>query len=144
MFAVRNRLPEFARGSVYPITCGDVIPADFDSMIAKIIAWGQDREEALARLRRALAQSTVVVEGGTTNRSFLVGLLDRPELTSGDFDNRWLDKLTAAGEHVPAAQPVALLAAAVEAYASDHAAAQAAFQPVYRLDYSVFRPKGYP
>ncbi len=105
----------------------DTISGEFDSMIAKIIAWGQDRDEALARLRRALAQSTVVVDGGTTNRSFLVGLLDRPELTSGDFDNRWLDKLTAAGEHVPAAQPVALLAAAVEAYASDHAAAQAAF-----------------
>ena len=48
-------------------------PTEFDSMIAKIIAWGQDRDEALARLRRALAQSTVVVEGGTTNRSFLLG-----------------------------------------------------------------------
>ncbi len=106
---------------------GDTISAEFDSMIAKIVAWGQDRDEALARLRRALAQSAVVVEGGTTNRSFLVGLLDRPELCSGDFDNRWLDRLTAAGEHVPAAQPVALLAAAVEAYAADHAAAQAAF-----------------
>ncbi|HLN76301.1 MAG TPA: carboxyl transferase domain-containing protein [Nocardioidaceae bacterium] len=105
----------------------DTISAEFDSMIAKIVAWGQDRDEALARLRRALAQSAVVVEGGTTNRSFLLGLLDRPELRSGDFDNRWLDRLTSAGEHVPPAQPVALLAAAVEAYAADHAAAQAAF-----------------
>ncbi len=105
----------------------DTIAADFDSMIAKIIAWGRDRNEAFARLRRALAQSAVVVEGGTTNRSFLLGLLDRPELRSGDFDNRWLDKLTAAGEHVPAPQAVALLAAAVEAYAADHAVAQAAF-----------------
>ena len=102
-------------------------PTEFDSMIAKIIAWGQDRDEALARLRRALAQSTVVVEGGTTNRSFLLGLLDRPEMVTGDYDNRWLDRITAAGEHVPAPQPVALLAAAVEAYAADHAASQAAF-----------------
>ncbi len=105
----------------------DSISAEFDSMIAKIVAWGQDRDEALARLRRALAQSAVVVEGGTTNRSFLLGLLDRPELRSGDFDNRWLDRLTSAGEHVPSPQPVALLAAAVEAYAADHAAVQAAF-----------------
>jgi acetyl/propionyl-CoA carboxylase alpha subunit/acetyl-CoA carboxylase carboxyltransferase component len=105
----------------------DTIAADFDSMIAKIIAWGQDRDEAMARLRRALAQSAVVVEGGTTNRSFLLGLLDRPELRTGEFDNRWLDRLTAAGEHVPPAQPVALLAAAVEAYAADHSATQAAF-----------------
>ena len=46
-----------------------------------------------------------VVDGGTTNRSFLVGLLDRPELSSGDFDNRWLDRLTAAGEHVQQVAP---------------------------------------
>ena len=105
----------------------DTISGDFDSMIAKIVAWGQDREEALARLRRALAQSAVVVDGGTTNRSFLVGILDRPEVLRGEFDNRWLDRLTTAGEHVPEAHPVALLAAAVEAYAADHAAAEAAF-----------------
>ena len=96
-------------------------------MIAKIVSWGQDRDEALARLRRALAQSTVVVEGGTTNRSFLLGLLERPEMVTGDYDNRWLDRITASGEHVPAPEPVALLAAAVEAYAADHAASQAAF-----------------
>ena len=61
----------------------DTISGEFDSMIAKIVAWGQDRDEALARLRRALAQSAVVVEGGTTNRSFLLGLLDRPEMVAG-------------------------------------------------------------
>ncbi len=105
----------------------DTISAEFDSMIAKVIAWGRDRDEALARLRRALAQSAVVVEGGTTNRSFLLALIDRPELRSGDVDNRWLDRLTAAGEHVPPPQPVALLAAAVEAYAAEHAGVQAAF-----------------
>ncbi|HEX3222246.1 MAG TPA: carboxyl transferase domain-containing protein [Nocardioides sp.] len=105
----------------------DQISDQFDSMLAKIVAWGQDRDEALARLRRALAQSTVVVEGGTTNRSFLLGMLDRPEVVAGDYDNRWLDRITAAGEHVPPPQPVALLAAAVEAYTADHAASQAAF-----------------
>ena len=62
---------------------GDVVSPEFDSLIAKIIAWGADRDEALARLRRALAQSTVVVEGGTTNRSFLLALLDRPEVRDG-------------------------------------------------------------
>ncbi|HEX6918694.1 MAG TPA: carboxyl transferase domain-containing protein, partial [Actinomycetes bacterium] len=105
----------------------ETIAADFDSMIAKIIAWGPSREEALARLRRALAQSVVVVDGGTTNRSFLLTVLNRPELRSGDVDNRWLDRLTAAGGHVPAAHPVALLAAAVEAYEADHHHVQAAF-----------------
>ena len=47
---------------------GDSIPADFDSMIAKIIAHGRDRDEALARLRRAMRETTVVIEGGATNK----------------------------------------------------------------------------
>ncbi|GID27459.1 ATP-binding protein [Paractinoplanes brasiliensis] len=106
---------------------GDRIPPDFDSMIAKIVAWGQNREEALARLRRALDDTTVVIDGGTTNRSFLIGLLGRPEVAAGRFDNQWLDRLTAAGEHLPAPDPVALLVAAVTSYDLDQAAEQAAF-----------------
>ncbi len=62
---------------------GDVVPAEFDSMIAKIIAWGRDRAEALARLRRALADTTVVIEGGATNQSFLLELLGREEVRTG-------------------------------------------------------------
>ena len=57
---------------------GDSIPPQFDSMIAKLIAWGRDRDEALARLRRALAETTIVVEGGTTNVGFLLDLLGAP------------------------------------------------------------------
>ena len=106
---------------------GDRIPADFDSMIAKIVAWGGDRDEALARLRRALRETTAVVEGGTTNRSFLLTLLERPEVCGGRFDNQWLDRLTEEGAHVPAPDPVALLVAAVESYDLDEAAEQAAF-----------------
>ena len=106
----------------------DTISAEFDSMIAKIVAWGQDRDEALARLRRALAQSAVVVDGRHHQPVLPAsGSSTGPSCSVGEFDNRWLDRLTAAGEHVPAAQPVALLAAAVEAYAADHAAAEAAF-----------------
>jgi acetyl/propionyl-CoA carboxylase alpha subunit len=57
---------------------GDVIPPEYDSMIAKVIAHGRDRAEALARLHRALSQMTVLVRGGTTNKSFLLDLLTRP------------------------------------------------------------------
>ncbi len=106
---------------------GDRIPPDFDSMIAKIIAWGRDRPEALARLRRALLDTTIVVDGGTTNRSFLLTLLERPEVRDGHFDNHWLDRLTGEAAHLPAPDPVALLVAAVESYELDEAAERAAF-----------------
>ncbi|MGB9302389.1 MAG: carboxyl transferase domain-containing protein [Mycobacterium sp.] len=106
---------------------GDRIPPDFDSMIAKIVAWGSDRAEAIARLRRALFDTTIVVEGGTTNRSFLLTLLDRPEVRAGHFDNHWLDRLTGEAAHLPQADPVALLVAAVESYDLDEAAERAAF-----------------
>ncbi|MFI1994549.1 carboxyl transferase domain-containing protein [Actinoplanes sp. NPDC020271] len=106
---------------------GDRIPPDFDSMIAKIVAWGGDRAEALARLRRALTQTTAVIEGGTTNRSFLLGLLGRPEVHAGRFDNHWLDRFTGGGGHLPPADPVALLAAAITAYDRDEADERVAF-----------------
>src|SRR5206468_4077637 len=53
------------------VAAGDVIPPQFDSMIAKVIAWGRDRGEARARLSRALRQTAAVIEGGTTNKAFL-------------------------------------------------------------------------
>ncbi len=106
---------------------GDEIAADFDSMIAKVVALGRDRSEALSRLHRGLAQSLVVVDGGTTNKAFLLALLDRPEMRAGSYDNQWLDRLAAAGQHLPQQNPVALLAAAIEAADADQAAAQANF-----------------
>jgi acetyl/propionyl-CoA carboxylase alpha subunit/acetyl-CoA carboxylase carboxyltransferase component len=106
---------------------GDVVVPEYDSMIAKVIAWGQDRTEAIARLRRGLRQATVVVDGGTTNLSFLLGLLDRTEVREGRLDNGWLDRLSAAGGHEVAADPLAVLCAAVEAYETDDAVARAAF-----------------
>ena len=59
---------------------GDTIPADFDSMIAKIIAYGSDRDQALGRLHRAMAQTGVIIEGGATNKSFVLDLLNQPEV----------------------------------------------------------------
>ena len=67
---------------------GDTIPADFDSMIAKIIAYGRDRDEALGRLRRAMAETTVIIEGGATNKSFVLDLLDQPEVIDAQRRHR--------------------------------------------------------
>ena len=107
---------------------GDVIPPEYDSMIAKIIASGRDRDEALGRLHRALAQMTVLVRGGTTNKSFLIDLLGRPEVIAGRIDTAWLDRLTAAGDHLPTRHAdVALVAAALDADQLQAAADQATF-----------------
>ncbi len=95
---------------------GDVIPPEFDSMIAKVIAHGRDRDEAMARLHRALSQMTVIVSGGTTNKTFLLDLLDRREVRAGTVDTGWLDRLTATGDHIPTRHAdVALIVAAIDA-----------------------------
>ncbi|HUB37469.1 MAG TPA: biotin carboxylase N-terminal domain-containing protein [Streptosporangiaceae bacterium] len=99
---------------------GDIIPADFDSMIAKIIAYGSDRDEALGRLRRALTETTVVIEGGAANKSFLLDLLDQPEVIDASADTGWIDRVRTQGRlaaHKHAA--VALAAAGIEAYQDD-------------------------
>jgi acetyl/propionyl-CoA carboxylase alpha subunit/acetyl-CoA carboxylase carboxyltransferase component len=96
---------------------GDGIPADFDSMIAKIIAHGRDRGEALARLRRAMADTTVIIEGGATNKSFVLDLLDQPEVVDASADTGWIDRVRAEGRLVSHRNSaIALAAAAIEAY----------------------------
>lgn len=80
---------------------GDSVPPQFDSMIAKIIAHGDTREQAIARLRRAVADTMVAIEDGTTNQGFLLELLGRPELRSGEVDTGWLDRLQAQGDVEP-------------------------------------------
>jgi acetyl/propionyl-CoA carboxylase alpha subunit len=96
---------------------GDTIAPEYDSMIAKIIAFGRDREEAISRLRRALAQTSVLVRGGTTNRAFLLDLLHQPAVLDGSVDTAWLDRITSEGGYrFDAHGEVALVAAAVDAY----------------------------
>ena len=110
------------------ISVGDVIPPDYDSMVAKIIAWGRDRPEALARLRVALRETTVVLRGGATTKSFLLDLLDRPEVVAGTADTGWLDRIGAGSSAEPPPYAhVALLQVAVDVYDVEEGREQAAF-----------------
>jgi len=81
---------------------GTVVGTDYDPMLAKVVAAGADRGEALARLRRALG--ALVVAGPTTNAAYLRALLDRPEVRAGEVDTGLIERL---GEEVaaPAAGP---------------------------------------
>jgi len=107
---------------------GERVPAEFDSMIAKIIGYGQSRGEALSRLTRALHDSVVVIKGGASNKAFLLDLLNRSEVQSGQVDVGWLDRLATAGDHVCRKHAdVALLQAAIDAYDAELAVEQAQF-----------------
>jgi acetyl/propionyl-CoA carboxylase alpha subunit/acetyl-CoA carboxylase carboxyltransferase component len=102
---------------------GDTIPADFDSMIAKIIAYGRDRDEALGKLRRALADTTVIIDGGATNKSFVLDLLDQPEVIDASADTGWIDRVRGEGRLVTHRHSaVALAAAAIESYEEEERA----------------------
>jgi acetyl/propionyl-CoA carboxylase alpha subunit/acetyl-CoA carboxylase carboxyltransferase component len=104
---------------------GDTIPADFDSMIAKVIAYGRDRDEALGRLRRAMAQTTVIIDGGATNKSFVLDLLDQPEVIDASADTGWIDRVRGEGRLVSHRHSgIALAAAAIEAYEEQEHAEQ--------------------
>jgi acetyl/propionyl-CoA carboxylase alpha subunit/acetyl-CoA carboxylase carboxyltransferase component len=110
------------------IGVGDVIPPLYDSMIAKVIAWGRDRPEALARLRCALRETTVVLRGGTTTKSFLLDLLDRPEVAGGTADTGWLDRAGAGSRAGTAGDAwVALARVAIDVADAEEARERTAF-----------------
>ena len=104
---------------------GDRVEAA-DPLLAVVTACGPDRRLALGRLRRALERTAVVIDGGASNRSLLLELLQRDDLGDGPVDDRWLDRVLARRSGA-ALEPVVLLAAAVEAYEADHALAKEAF-----------------
>ncbi len=102
------------------VQAGSRVPPEFDSMVAKILAWGRDRNEALARLRRALQEAAIVIRGGMNNKAFLLELLERPEVQSGDLDIGWLDRLNAQkGASLRRHAEIAILQAAIDVYDSE-------------------------
>ncbi len=109
------------------VTEGDLVAADSDPLLARVVAVGADRDQALSRLRRALRQSSFVIEGGTTSRSILLTALSHPDVRANRLDTGWFRRASAAGALLPEPDPVALLGAAIAAYDVDHAAETATF-----------------
>ena len=72
---------------------GYVVPSYYDSMVAKIICWGRDRDEALARMRRALQET--VVEGIDTTLSFHLQILADEKFRRGEIHTGYLDEFFA-------------------------------------------------
>ena len=77
---------------------GSVVGVHYDSMLAKVIAFGATRDEACRRLARALAE--IRVHGILTNRDLLVAVLREPEFRAGHIDTGYL------GRHPELTRPV--------------------------------------
>lgn len=92
---------------------GSLVTADFDPMLAKVIVHAPNREQALARLRRALGETVTL--GVETNSAFLAWLADRPEVRDGATAITTVERLVESGAYRQAlddARPAALTAAA--------------------------------
>ena len=98
----RLRLPTAIRVDA-GVEEGDEVGASYDPMIAKLIAHGADREEALDRLAAALDET--VVEGVTTNLPFLRWLVAHPAFRAADLSTDFLDAVPAALRAARAAPP---------------------------------------
>jgi len=94
------------------------IPSEFDSMVAKIIAHGNNRREASARLTRALKELKIRIKNGTTNKAFLLQLLSNPSISGGPVHTGFVEELLKTEEYLPPQRRIelALMAGAVEMY----------------------------
>jgi acetyl-CoA carboxylase biotin carboxylase subunit len=98
---------------IYP---GFSITTDYDPMIAKVIAWGKDRDIARKRLDRALSEFTL--KGTTTNTMFLRQILSFEEYASGTYDTGVIERFQKASSNwvTDEHKIVAMLAAAFFKY----------------------------
>jgi acetyl-CoA carboxylase biotin carboxylase subunit len=108
---------------------GWTVPNEYDPMLGKLIAWGSDRAEALARLERALGE--YYASGIKTNVGLFRRILATEDFRSGKFYTRWLDDFLRdekkrAGEAINA-QAASAGAKEVASWAEDAAVLAAAF-----------------
>lgn len=69
---------------------GYTIPSNYDSMIAKLITFGVNRNEAISKMKRVLEE--LVVEGIQTNQDFLFEIIKNPNFIRGNFDTSFIEK----------------------------------------------------
>ncbi len=93
----------------------EVTPA-FDPMLAKLVAWGDDRADAIARARAALRG--MVLLGCETNAAFLGRILDDPRFAENDVHTGYLDESPALAARTPPDRPTLLRLLAAAALAT--------------------------
>ena len=117
---------------------GDAIPLDYDPMVAKLVAHGRDRDEALRRMRRALRETRV--DGIETSIPFFLSLLEDADVLSANVSTQFLEAFSweRAASSEDAAE-LGLVAAAVAA-ARGSLAARGASQPPSPSAWRTARP----
>jgi acetyl-CoA carboxylase, biotin carboxylase subunit len=109
---------------------GWTVPNDYDPLLSKLIAWGNSREETIARLRRSLEEYKVT--GIKTNAGLFRRILAEPDFLRGEIHTRWLDELLSRSrretteEGAGAADAAAIAAAIWQATQSARSAASPA------------------
>jgi acetyl-CoA carboxylase biotin carboxylase subunit len=92
---------------------GSEVTLHYDSLLAKLIVWGETREVAIARMRRALRE--LVIVGLPTSQAFHLRMLDDPAFVRGELDATYLDgpgaALLAPGPRADLVRPLAIVAA---------------------------------
>ena len=73
------------------IYSGYTVPPTYDSMLAKIIVHGKDRNESIAKLKSAIAE--LVVEGIQTNADFILKILGNEDFVNNNYDTSFIQKL---------------------------------------------------
>jgi len=95
---------------------GFEIPIYYDPIISKLVAWGKDRGEAVARMKRALRE--YVVTGVKTTIPFHIRVMNNQHFLEGDFDTNFIDKVFCQEESERALPhfEVAVIAAAIQLF----------------------------
>jgi len=75
---------------------GYLMPVHYDSLVAKVIAWGSDRKEAIGRMRRALGE--YVIEGIPTTIPFHRRVMNDPRFLAGDLHTRFIEGMSNGAE----------------------------------------------
>ncbi|MDT0143718.1 biotin carboxylase N-terminal domain-containing protein [Microbacterium sp. PRC9] len=112
------------------VETASTVTADYDPMIAKVIAHGADRAEALARLDAALAETIVL--GLDTNIGFLRALLAEEGVQTGDMDTGLIDRMPTYTAGAPGAAALDVAAAAAEPTGRTDSGVQRRASPLWR------------
>ncbi len=121
---------------------GDEVSVHYDPLIAKIVAWAEDRPSALRRMQAALKETVLL--GLPSNSQFLQDVLSHPDFHTGCVSTTWVEENFAAWQPSQCPLPPEVLVAAALAENQDQPAGQSPTPPPGNDPYNPWQiPNGY-